>query len=94
MAELRSGKYQKGTIKSDHLGRPVFENESDKNGYCACAIMVHLYGGDKFSLPRAVRSLGLTAKDCAFIQRQINDTPDDFITIADRIEGEVFKKQK
>jgi hypothetical protein len=92
LKELRSGKYKKGTIKSDSKGNPVFDSEIDKDGYCACAVMAHLFGGVKVSLPKAVKALQLTAKDCQYIQTQINDTPDSFDVIADRIEKEIFLK--
>lgn len=92
LSELRSGKYKKGTIKSDEKGYPVFEKESDKEGSCACAIMVEMYGGIKSSPSLAMKALGLSSKECRYIQQEINDTPDDFNLIADRIEQELFNR--
>jgi len=92
--ELRSGKHKKGTIKSDEKGFPVIEKPEDEDGACACAIMGQMFGKTatgKVSLPTAAKALGLDNKTCGFIQREINDTPDDFNTIALRIEELVFK---
>ena len=92
LQELRSGKYKKGTIKSDESGNPVIESKEDDNGYCACAIMAHMFGqnGNKVSLSKAVKALGITNAKCQYIQREINDTPLGFPEIADRIENEIF----
>jgi len=92
---LRSGKYTKGTIKSDSLGNPVIESKEDDNGHCICAILIHNFGEEKngkFSITKSMKALGLTSKDCHYMQYEINDTQDDFNTIADRIENEIFKK--
>jgi len=43
LAELRSGKYKKGTTKSDEKGNPIFDSLEDQEGFCACAIMLHLF---------------------------------------------------
>jgi len=94
LSELRSGKYQKGTIKSDEHGKPIIVSEEDNNGYCCCAVMAHLFGqkpNGKLSLPQAIKALGITTKDCKFIQTQINDTPTSLFENADRIEKEIFK---
>ncbi len=91
---LRSGKYKKGTIKSDDKGYPIIETQED-DGYCACAVMLHEFGevtNGKFSISKSLKALKLTTKDCRYIQREINDTPLNFIQIANRIEVEVFFK--
>jgi hypothetical protein len=93
LSELRSGKYPKGTIRSDERGRPIVKSDADE-GWCACALMVDLFyemGGveHEHSFRRA---LNLTAQQCRFIQQDINDTPDGFDVIADRIECEVFNQ--
>lgn len=93
LAELRSGKYKKGTIKSDSKGNPVITSESDNDGYCACAVMGHLFGkqpSGHISLTKAASALGLDNKACAFIQKHINDTADDFQAIATKIEKLCF----
>jgi len=91
LAELRSGKYKKGCVKSDKKGKPIIKTKKDNDGYCSCAVMVHLFGGAKFSLPNAVKALGITPKDCTYIQKYINDTDLNFTQQADRIEKEVFR---
>jgi hypothetical protein len=91
LSELRSGKYKKGTIKSDEKGYPIFETEADKEGHCCCAVMVELFGTEKYSLPKAMKVLGLKRQDCQFIQQDINDNSSTLIENADRIEAEVFK---
>lgn len=96
LKELRSGKYKKGTIKSDEKGNPVIEKPEDNDGACACAIMGQMFGqtsSGRISLPTAAKALGLDNKACGFIQSEINDTPDDFNTIALRIEELVFKNK-
>lgn len=90
--ELRSGKYKKGTTLSDEKGKPVFAEGDDQEGYCACAVMLHLFSPLRFSTKEAMSELGLTSKDCQYIQQQINDTDLDFAGIADRIDNEVFKR--
>ncbi len=93
---LRSGKYTKGTIKSDERGNPIIESEEDDKGYCTCAILLDNFGEEKngrYNIKKSMKALGLTTKDCAYMQQKINDTSDDFNTIADRIEKEVFKQQ-
>lgn len=90
LKELRSGNYKKGCIKSDENGNPVIKTKEDNDGYCSCAIMVKLFGGDKFSLPKAVRALGITNKDCRYIQLEINDTDLTFSEQADKIEKLFF----
>lgn len=93
LSELRSGKYKKGTTKSDEKGFPVFEKPGDDDGYCACAIMLHLFDpGSVTSMKRSREALGLTVKDCTFIQQDINDSDLTFDQIANRIEKEVFKR--
>lgn len=89
--ELRSGKYKKGTTRSDEKGNPIISSEEDNNGACACAIMIHLFDpGAKTSTRKAREALGLTGADCRFIQHDLNDSPLTFPQIADRIEREVF----
>lgn len=92
---LRSGKYTKGTIKSDDRGNPIIESKEDDEGHCACAIMLHEFGKEskgRFLMSRSMKSLGLKPKDCRYIQEKINDTSANLNTIADRIEKEVFKQ--
>jgi hypothetical protein len=88
---LRSGKFKKGTIRSDEKGRPVVEFDGDE-GYCACALM-----SDLFLITDGVRSnrnylraLNLTTEQCRYIQQDLNDSPLTFAEIADRIEREIF----
>jgi hypothetical protein len=95
LSELRSGKYQKGTIKSDERGRPIIETPEDEQGHCACAIMVHLFGINpegKSSMPMVRKALGLRIQDCTYIQQELNDSPLTFDEIADRIEEEIFNR--
>ncbi len=94
LKELRSGKYKKGTIKSDEQGYPIFETDADKDGHCCCAIMGEMFGETKtgrISLPKAMIALGLKRRDCEFIQKDINDNISNFVENANRIESEVFK---
>lgn len=92
LKSLREGGWQKGTIKSDSSGRPIFETESDKHGSCVCAIMTQMFGevDGRLSVPTAAKALGITSATCGFIQREINDTPLNFPEMADRVEAEVF----
>ena len=100
LAELRSGKYTKGCIKSDErTGWPIFEKESDRaeNTACSCAIMGILFGqtqGGKISLPKATKALGLDSKDCRFIQRNINDRHSTLHEDAEIIETLFFNSEK
>lgn len=87
LSELRSGKYPKGTIRSDCRGRPIVESPSD-HGWCACALMHDLFADQSGGY---LRALGLSAKQCRYIQQDLNDTPLTFAEIADRIEGEIFQ---
>jgi len=89
---LRSGKYPKGTIKSDDKGYPIIESKEDEDGYCACAIMIHEFPDEngKESILNARKALGLKLSDCRFIQQEINDTPLTFVEMADHIEEKVF----
>lgn len=89
LKELRSGKYSKGTTRSDARGRPIVESSSDE-GWCACALMHDLFFLDNHA--DYLHSLGLTARQCEYIQKNLNDTPLTFQEIADRIEREVFVK--
>ena len=89
---LRSGKYTKGTIKSDNKGYPV--DPDYQGGHCVCSIILHEFGEEingKFRMSKSLKSLGLKPSDCKYIQEEINDTSQDFNTMADRIEKEVFK---
>lgn len=91
---LRSGKYKKGTIRSDEKGYPIIESEEENDGHCACAIMLHEFP-DEFgreSIVIARKALGISRQDCRFIQHEINDTPLSFPAMADRIEVEIFKR--
>jgi len=91
LSALRSGKYRKGTIKSDERGRPVVESEADE-GWCACALMHDLffdYRGWKHKRAFMV-ALNLKARQCRYIQQELNDTPLTFPEIADLIEVQIF----
>lgn len=92
LSELRSGKYKKGTIRSDEKGFPIIESPEDNDGCCACGLMVMLFPSptDRGHLNHARKQLGLTAKDCRYIQQELNDTTLSFIQIADIIDKEVF----
>lgn len=93
LKELRSGKYNKGCISSDENGKPIINNEHDDDGHCSCAIMGEMFGqiqNGTISLPKAMKKLGLTTKDCNYIQHEINDKPTLLSDDADRIEKEVF----
>lgn len=100
LAELRSGKWRKGCIKSNEsTGKPIFEKEDDfgDNTACACAIMGNLFGqqsSGKISLPKATKALGLKATDCRFIQREINDRKSTLKEDADIIETLFFDNEK
>lgn len=82
---LRTDKYEKGIATSDERGNPIVEKE----GYCVCAIMVHEFGP---SYKDAREALGLSGKDCTYIQRELNDTNLSFIEIADILEQNNFKR--
>lgn len=88
LSALRSGKYKKGVATSDKKGRPVVIID----GYCACAVMIHELSPIKLNYRDAREALGITGKDCAYIQSQLNDTPLTFFQIADRIEKEIFNQ--
>jgi hypothetical protein len=84
---LRSGKYTKGVAASDKkTGKPIVEIE----GYCACAVMVHECGGSGMNYKDAREALGISAKDCTYIQTKLNDTKLTFPQIADKIEQQIF----
>jgi hypothetical protein len=90
---LRSGKYKKGCTKSDEKGNPIVETKEDDEGYCACAIMNHLFDpGGRTSTLKAREALGITGKDCGYIQKDLNDSPLSFNEIADKIEIKIFNK--
>lgn len=94
LSELRSGKYHKGTIRSDLKGNPIVECKDDE-GSCACAIMHDLffeYKGTKRSR-NYLEALDLTPKECRFIQQELNDSPLSFNEIADQIELRVFNSK-
>lgn len=93
LSELRSGNYEKGTIRSDESGRPILDRPDD-NGFCARAIMTHMFGdlGSRLSVPVAAKALGISTSQCGYIQREINDTDLSFPEMARRIEREVFKR--
>ena len=90
LKELRTGKYKKGCIKSDEMGIPIIETKEDNEGYCSCAIMVNLFGGAKFSVSKSAKAVGISSKDCAYIQGNINDTNLTFPQQADEIERLFF----
>jgi len=81
---LRSGEFQKGPVPpTDEKGRPIGEHE----GYCACAVLVHVMN-DSFS--EAKRKVGVTSKQCSYIQAELSDKLGTFEEVADRIESEIF----
>lgn len=85
--------HPKGTIKSDERGFPVIECEEDANGKCACALFTEMFGHtntNRLSIKKATLAIGITTKDCAYIQHKLNDTPLTNLEIADRIEKEIF----
>lgn len=93
---LRSERFVKGTILSDEKGNPVIPEGVTDKGHCCCAIMGEMFGktvSGRISLPTAMAKLGLTSKDCRYIQQEINDGPTSFIQDADRIENEVFNNK-
>lgn len=90
---LRAGVYKKGTIKSDKDGHPVIKSKKDDNGHCVCAIMIAEFGKPTDnSTVNARNALGLTVKDCRYIQEALNDTHMSFKSIADTIETNIFKR--
>lgn len=92
LSELRSGKYNKGTIQSDEqTGEPII-NGIDDEGSCACAIMHDLfydYEGTQHHR-NYLQALGITPQECRFIQQKLNDTDLSFEEIANQIETLVF----
>lgn len=67
---------------------------TDDDGYCACAIMCHLFDPDgASSTTKARQALGITGQDCRYIQHDLNDTPLTFPQIADLIEVRIFSKK-
>lgn len=91
LAELRSGKYKKGTILSDAKGRPIINSKADAEGSCACAIMLHLFDSTATtSTMKSRMAIGITGKQCQYIQEVLNDSDLTFEQIADRIEVDVF----
>ncbi len=90
---LRSGVYKKGTIRSDKNGHPIIKSKKDDNGHCVCAIMIAEFGNPTDnSTVNARKALGLTVKDCRFIQEELNDTHMSFKGIAGYIETLIFKR--
>lgn len=95
LAALRSGTYKKGTMRSDDKGNPIIESQEDNDGYCACAIMNHLFDPCVMtSTAKARKALGITGEDCRHIQEDLNDTPLTFSEIADRIEADIFSRNR
>lgn len=93
LRELRSNKYKKGTIKSDYRGLPIIETPEDNDGMCACALMIHLFDPHATTSTLKSRSaLGISSKDCMYIQHELNDTTLNFSQIADIIEKEIFNR--
>jgi hypothetical protein len=95
LEELRSGIHKKGTIRSDERGMPVIETEADNDGHCACAIFTEMFGdtgNEKLSIATACKAIGISTKECGYIQQKLNDTGLNFNQIADHIESEVFSK--
>jgi hypothetical protein len=96
LKELRSGKYKKGTILSDEKGNPVFLKEEDKDGSCACAIMHDLFFNYEGTQDHKnfLKALGLTRKQCRYIQQNLNDSDLNFSEIADIIEKQIFNNAR
>lgn len=91
---LRSGKYKKGTIRSDEKGQPIINSKEDDDGYCACAIMCHLFDPEgNTSTVKAREALGITGEDCRYIQHDLNDSPLTFPEIADVIDERIFQRE-
>lgn len=90
--ELRSGKYNKGCIKSDNKGYPIIESEEDNNGCCVCGLMVMIFSPKDITgeLNFARKSLGIKTEDCRYIQQELNDTDLTFDEIADILEYAEF----
>lgn len=90
---LRSGKYKKGTTYSDDKGNPLFNNNF-KDGYCACAIMYELFYDDRKGRSPNLSyriALEITAKQCRYIQQELNDRLDlSFPEIANIIESKMW----
>lgn len=84
MSALRSGKYIKGPVpKMDERGRVI----EVVDGHCACAVLMHEMGR---TFAQAKKAVGLSAKQCAYIQSELSDKLPTFEEVADRIEKEVF----
>lgn len=82
---LRSGRYEKGPVPAlDDKGRVIDETIS---GYCACAVLMHEVGG---TFAEAKRRVGITAKECQYIQSELSDKLCTFEEVANRIEQEIF----
>lgn len=60
------------------------------DGHCACAVLMHEMGGTFYQAKKAV---GLTAKECAYIQSELSDKLDSFEEVADRIEADIFQRR-
>lgn len=87
LTALRSGKFKKGTTRSDSKGFPIVSTTEDE-GYCACAIMLELFPTNNLEYRNA---LDISAEDCRLIQQKWNDEEDlSFTEIADRIEKFIF----
>lgn len=81
---LRSGEFLKGPVpEMDSKGKPI----QDCEGYCACAVLVHVMND---SFPESKRKVGITSKQCAYIQAELSDKLDTFQEVADRIESDIF----
>lgn len=103
---LRHDPHKKGAMRSDpNTGKPIFDNELQREGGCACGIMTEMFGqiegkghfgplNGKLSFKQAKEALGVTTADCQYIQEQLSDTPLTFPEIADRIEKDVFAKRQ
>ena len=85
LSVLRSGNYKKGKVpKMDSKGRVIEVTD----GYCACAILVHEMGG---TFAQAKKAVGVTSKQCAFIQSELSDKLETFEEVALKIESDIFK---
>ena len=86
---LRSGKYPKGTIRTNENGQPIISTPSDQ-GFCAVGLMDSLFNPEFTSQGRR-DALGLKQVQITKIQQQWNDSDLTFPQIADLIEWEMFQ---
>lgn len=52
---LRNDPHKKGATRSDpNTGKPIFDNEMQKEGGCACGIMNDMFGADSKDAPNSI----------------------------------------